>query len=143
MVVVTRRGPHLHRQQLRPRSYRALEILAANGYEGPPVDVWALGITVFSLVSGFFPLDEARPKDWRFDKLQKDQNKGVGSCDSIYSMYKRVCPFSPELKELLNAMLSIDVSKRATMQEVADHPWFVATAKTSKGAPCSTTTTTK
>jgi len=113
------------------KSYRAPEILAANGYEGPPVDVWALGITVFSLVSGFFPLDEARPKDWRFDKLQKDQNKGVGSCDSIYSMYKRVCPFSPELKELLNAMLSIDVNKRATMQQIADHPWF--TTKTGKG----------
>ena len=62
---------HFH-DRVGSKSYRAPVILTANGYEGPPVDVWALGITVFSLVSGFFPLDEARPKDWRFDKLQKD-----------------------------------------------------------------------
>ena len=41
---------HFH-DRVGSKSYRAPEILTANGYEGPPVDVWALGITVFSLVS--------------------------------------------------------------------------------------------
>lgn len=107
------------------KSYRAPEILANAGYLGPPVDVWALGITIFSLVSGFFPLDEARASDWRFARLAQDQQRGVGPCDSIYAMYKRACPFTPELKELLNAMLTIDPAQRVTMAQISAHRFFV------------------
>lgn len=114
---------HFH-DRVGSKSYRAPEILAANGYEGPPVDVWALGITVFSLVSGFFPLDEARSSDWRFARLAQDQSRGVGPCDSIYSMYKRACPFTPELKELLDAMLCINPTNRLPMAQVAAHRWM-------------------
>lgn len=106
------------------KSYRAPEILACNGYQGPPVDVWALGITVFSLVSGFFPLDEARTSDWRFARLAQDQSRGVGPCDSIYSMYRRQCPFTTDLKELLDKMLTIDPRRRITLSEVKAHRWF-------------------
>lgn len=106
------------------KSYRSPEILSGHGYLGPPVDVWALGITVFSLVSGFFPLDEARPSDWRFAKLAQDQSRGVGACDSIYAMYKRACPFTGELKGLLDAMLTVDARKRIELQQIVEHGWF-------------------
>lgn len=105
------------------KSYRAPEILSGGGYLGAPVDVWALGIVVFSLVSGFFPLDEARNTDWRFTKLAQDQARGTGSCDSFYSMYKRQCPFSTELKDLLDHMLLIDPTKRITIGEVCESKW--------------------
>jgi len=106
------------------KSYRAPEILSGGGYLGHPVDVWALGIVVFSLVSGFFPLDEARNSDWRFTRLAGDQARGVGACDSFYSMYKRSCPFTPELKQLLDAMLMIDPKVRVTIEQVCGHPWL-------------------
>ena len=106
------------------KSYRAPEILLNDGYRAMAVDVWALGITVFSLLSGFFPLDEAKPSDWRFQRMVKDQDKGVGACEGIYAMYRRPCPFSAELRELLDAMLAIDPARRLTMQQVAEHRWF-------------------
>lgn len=108
------------------KSYRAPEILASGGYQGPPVDVWALGIVTFSLVSGFFPLDEAKPTDWRFARLQKDTAAGVSPCECIYAMYKRKCPFSRGFRELVDSMLTIPPTKRATLEELAAHPWFAS-----------------
>ena len=115
------------------KSYRAPEILLNDGYRAMAVDVWALGITVFSLVAGFFPLDEARSSDWRFQRLLKDLRSGVGPCESIFGMYRRQCPLSAELRELLDAMLAIDPARRLTMQQVAEHRWF-STEQAVKGA---------
>jgi len=106
------------------RSYRAPEILSKTGYEAAPVDLWALGIVAFSLVSGFFPLDEARSSDWRYARLSQDQAKGIGACDAIYSQYKRKCPFTPALKELCDSLLTIDTRKRSTISTVVKHSWF-------------------
>jgi len=108
------------------KSYRAPELATAakTGYHAPPLDVWSLGITIFSLVSGFFPLEEAKPSDWRFARLADDQKRGKGACDSIYSMYKRACPFSAPLRELLDAMLTIDPARRISLAEISQHPWM-------------------
>ena len=103
--------PSLLCEKVGSKSYRAPEILASCGYRAPPVDVWALGITVFSLVSGFFPLDEAKQSDWRFARMALEQARGVGPCESIYAMYGRQCPLSVELKELIDAMLAIDPAR--------------------------------
>lgn len=110
-------------------SYRAPELTRA-GYLAPPVDVWSLGIVLFALCSGFFPLSEARPQgragtgDWRFTKLAQAQLSGVGACDAVFAMYKRSCPFSRPLRALLDAMLAIDVGKRATLKQVAEAEWL-------------------
>lgn len=120
----------LHEQRLHEqvgtKSYRAPEICEAkqSGYLGPPVDVWCIGIVIFSLASGFFPLDEAKPTDWRFKRLQQDQAAGLSACVSIYSMYKRACPFTAPLREMLDAMLMIDPQRRISLTEVAAHAWF-------------------
>jgi 5'-AMP-activated protein kinase catalytic alpha subunit len=36
-------------------SYAAPEIVARKLYEGPPVDVWSLGVVLFAMMSGFLP----------------------------------------------------------------------------------------
>ena len=117
------------------RSYRAPELAPEirDGYRAMAVDVWALGITVFSLVAGFFPLDEAKPSDWRFQRMARDQGSGLCTCESIFGMYRRQCPLSAELRELLDAMLAIDPARRLTMQQVAEHRWF-STEQAAKGA---------
>ena len=115
------------------KSYRAPEILLNDGYRAMAVDVWALGITVFSLVAGFFPLDEARSSDWRFQLMANDQGSGVCTCESIFGMYRRPCPLSAELRELLDAMLAIDPARCLTMQQVAEHRWF-STEQAAMGA---------
>ena len=47
------------------QAYRAPE-MNGEAYDPAKVDVWALGIILFSLCAGFFPLREANPDvDWR------------------------------------------------------------------------------
>lgn len=36
-------------------SYAAPEIVARKLYEGPPVDVWSLGVVLFAMLAGFLP----------------------------------------------------------------------------------------
>jgi 5'-AMP-activated protein kinase catalytic alpha subunit len=36
-------------------SYAAPEIVARKQYEGPPVDVWSLGVVLFAMMAGFLP----------------------------------------------------------------------------------------
>ena len=106
------------------QAYRAPEISNDVGYSPLKVDVWAFGIVLFSLVSGFFPLQEAKPEDWRFKRLAGDQKGKVGACDSIYKTYKRECPFSPPLRALLDGMLTIDYEARLSVQALLEHPWL-------------------
>uniref|UniRef100_A0A6V4PRF8 non-specific serine/threonine protein kinase n=1 Tax=Prymnesium polylepis TaxID=72548 RepID=A0A6V4PRF8_9EUKA len=111
------------------KSYKAPEIIAKGRYLGPPVDVWSIGITLFSLVSGFFPLEQAKQSDWRYARLAADQAKGIGACDSIYATYKRQCPFTPVLKAMLDSMLNIEPSKRPTLEELSKCAWLNPPAK--------------
>lgn len=107
------------------RSWKAPELFFASaGYFPPPVDAWAYGVLVFSLLAGFFPFDEARSTDWRFARLAQDQARGVGPCDSIFGMYKRSCPFSRAAKEFVDALLWIDPTRRATIGWCLDHEWI-------------------
>ena len=114
----------LFREKVGSKSYRSPEILAGAGYEGPPADVWALGIVIFSLAAGFFPLDEARTTDWRFARLAQEQAKQVGACDAIFAMYKRACPFTQDFKAMLDGMLTIDPKKRATVAGLSENRWL-------------------
>lgn len=109
------------------KSYKAPEIFCKPplGYLAPPLDMWAVGIVLFSLLSGFFPLDRADASDWRYASLAADAAKGIGACDSIYATYKRRPPFSSQAKAVLDGLLTIDPAKRLTAGAAAAHPWCV------------------
>jgi serine/threonine protein kinase len=109
------------------RSWKAPELFFASaGYYAPPVDAWAYGVLVFSLLSGFFPFDEARTSDWRFSRLAQDQARGVGACDSIYNMYDRSCPFSLKCRDFVDGLLAIDPARRSTIPQAYAHDWVQA-----------------
>jgi len=106
-------------------AYRAPEMHLGTAYDPTKTDVWALGIILFSLSSGFFPLREASNQDWRFKRLAKEQAMGESACDAIYKMYKRTCPFAPALKALVDDMLQIEPKARRSMEGVLDDEWVV------------------
>ena len=67
------------------RSYCAPEVMARLGYDGYQADVWSLGVCLFGLVSGFFPVDEASSRDWRFERIARLQHAHplVNSVDDL------------------------------------------------------------
>lgn len=104
------------------QAYRAPEVTRP-GYDPMKVDVWALGIVLFSLCAGFFPLQEAKMEDWRFARLSRDQEAGLGACEAVFAAYKRTCPFTPALRTLLDGMLAIEPAKRFGMAKVLSSEW--------------------
>ncbi len=106
------------------KSYAAPEVLAARGYDGFGADMWSLGVCLFAMLSGFFPLDEASAQDWRFPKLCEAQSRGASTVNSVYGFYSRTARhLSREVIDLLDQLLMIDPSKRMTMAQCREHPW--------------------
>jgi len=107
------------------RSYCAPEVMARLGYNGYAADIWSLGVCLFGLVSGFFPVDEASSRDWRYERIARLQyaHPSQSTTHAIYAFYQRPCPLSPALVNLLDHMLTVVPSKRSTLAEVTASPW--------------------
>ena len=92
--------------------YVAPEIVQNKLYDGKKSDVWALGILLFVLLSGFFPFDDSQGRrEIIFDKIV------LG--DFLMPSY-----FSSEVRPLLRSMLHKDPRKRPSVHDLLKHPWF-------------------
>ena len=108
------------------RSYCPPEIMARMPYEGFRADLWSLAVALFAMVSGFFPVEEATQRDWRFSRLAVLQLRGPAGESTtacIYGFYSRPCPLSPALIELLDAMLMVQPGRRMPLDDVATSAW--------------------
>ena len=107
------------------KSYAAPEVLQpAKGYDGFAADVWSLGVSLFAMLSGFFPLDEATSKDWRYARLVEAQANGKSTTKVVYAWYRRSWShLSVAVIDLLDGLLSLDPAKRLTVDEIVSHPW--------------------
>jgi len=107
------------------KSYAAPEVLVGRGYDGFQADMWSLGVCLFGLLNGFFPVDEAKPSDWRFQKLVRAQELGKSSVTTILGWYKKTpAHLSAKACSLLDALLSINPLKRPSITDVLNHPFI-------------------
>ena len=74
--------------------------------------MWSLGVCLFGLLNGFFPVDEAKSSDWRFNKLCKAQELGKSSVTTILGGTRRRQHLSGNAATLLDALLNINLMKR-------------------------------
>ncbi|KAI8343461.1 hypothetical protein BC941DRAFT_498503 [Chlamydoabsidia padenii] len=85
--------------------YAAPEILRGQTYEGPPQDVWALGILLYTLIyreNPFYDIDEIMARELRVPYIFAD---GLPV-------------------DLIEKMLERNVDKRLTIHQVLEHPWL-------------------
>nr|CAH8870366.1 unnamed protein product [Trichobilharzia regenti] len=90
--------------------YAAPELFLGRKYEGPEVDVWSLGVILYTLVSGTLPFDGKNLKELRERVLR-------GTYRVPYYM-------THECEMLLKKMLVLNPAKRITLQEVMNDPWI-------------------
>src|SRR3989338_2921131 len=101
--------------------YAAPEIWLRKPYEGPEVDVWAAGVCLFLLVTGFFPFGGSTTQEiwhsiqarvlWKNDTLEK-----------IMLLF-----------DLLQRMLQFDHKHRFSLIQISQHPWLRCSGKLSLG----------
>ena len=92
-------------------SYKAPE-LVSNEYYSFEVDVWSLGITIFSLFFGSSPF-VGKTKEEIYEKIKFGK----------YSFPKE-CDISPIAKDLIKRILITDTSRRLTIEEVYSHEFL-------------------
>ena len=119
------------------RSYCAPEVMARRGYDGHAVDCWCLGVCLFGLVAGFFPVDEASTRDWRFVRVAQQQclEPSQSTCSTIFGFYNRSCPFSPGLIALCDGLLQVQPVHRANLAVAASSAWVLGSDQRGLSVP--------
>ncbi|XP_064423040.1 calcium/calmodulin-dependent protein kinase type II subunit alpha isoform X5 [Latimeria chalumnae] len=93
--------------------YLSPEVLRKDPY-GKPVDLWACGVILYILLVGYPPF-------WDEDQHRLYQQIKAGAYDFPSPEWDTV---TPEAKDLINKMLTINPAKRITAAEVLKHPWI-------------------
>jgi len=95
--------------------YAAPEVLSGQKYDGPPQDIWSLGILLYTMIYGSNPfrtLDQIITSEVQFPVIVSS-----GSHD------------------LMCQMLNRDFQKRPNIDEVINHPWFNDLSEEDKQIP--------
>ncbi|XP_059790233.1 calcium/calmodulin-dependent protein kinase type II subunit beta isoform X15 [Balaenoptera ricei] len=92
--------------------YLSPEVLRKEAY-GKPVDIWACGVILYILLVGYPPF-------WDEDQHKLYQQIKAGAYDFPSPEWDTV---TPEAKNLINQMLTINPAKRIAAHEALKHPW--------------------
>ncbi|XP_029598832.1 calcium/calmodulin-dependent protein kinase type II delta 2 chain-like, partial [Salmo trutta] len=93
--------------------YLSPEVLRKDPY-GKPVDLWACGVILYILLVGYPPF-------WDEDQHRLYQQIKAGAYDFPSPEWDTV---TPDAKDLINKMLTINPGKRITTAEALKHPWI-------------------
>uniref|UniRef100_A0A674NG69 calcium/calmodulin-dependent protein kinase n=1 Tax=Takifugu rubripes TaxID=31033 RepID=A0A674NG69_TAKRU len=93
--------------------YLSPEVLRKDPY-GKPVDMWACGVILYILLVGYPPF-------WDEDQHRLYQQIKAGAYDFPSPEWDTV---TPEAKDLINKMLTINPAKRVTASDALKHPWI-------------------
>nr|XP_049466532.1 MAP/microtubule affinity-regulating kinase 3 isoform X6 [Anopheles coluzzii] len=90
--------------------YAAPELFQGRKYDGPEVDVWSLGVILYTLVSGSLPFDGATLKELRERVLR--------------GKYRIPFYMSTDCEVLLKKFLVLNPSKRANLETIMKDKWM-------------------
>ncbi|KAJ3355519.1 hypothetical protein GGF32_001982 [Allomyces javanicus] len=102
-------------------AYASPEMLQKMPYAGPDVDIWSLGIVLYTLICGRFPFRGDSPREL----LQRVVSGNV--------TFPTGRTFSTALMDLVHRCLAVDRTARITIAEIRSHAWFQGAADPRKG----------
>lgn len=89
--------------------YAAPEIIRGQPYDGKIADIWSLGVILYALLAGYLPFDDPSIRN-----LLNKVKRGVF----------QMPPFAADIQDIIRRMLTVDVTKRITIDEIKAHPAF-------------------
>ncbi|KAK5865506.1 hypothetical protein PBY51_019772 [Eleginops maclovinus] len=90
--------------------YAAPELFQGKKYDGPEVDVWSLGVILYTLVSGSLPFDGQNLKELR-ERVLKGK-------------YRIPFYMSTDCENLLKKLLVLNPGKRGSLQQIMKDRWM-------------------
>lgn len=111
--------PHVwvHRQRACGKpNYMAPEIYSEQDFMAPAIDLWALGVILFIMLTGVPPLEKPWNLDRRYNFIAEGRLRELMQIWGITSL-------SPEAVDLLVGLLQVDPRLRLTSGQILAHPW--------------------
>jgi len=90
--------------------YAAPELFQGKKYDGPEVDVWSLGVILYTLVSGSLPFDGSTLRELRERVLR--------------GKYRIPFYMSTDCENLLKKFLVLNPSRRASLEQIMKDKWM-------------------
>ncbi|XP_042627099.1 MAP/microtubule affinity-regulating kinase 4-like isoform X2 [Cyprinus carpio] len=90
--------------------YAAPELFQGKKYDGPEVDIWSLGVILYTLVSGSLPFDGQNLKELRERVLR--------------GKYRVPFYMSTDCESILRRFLVLNPTKRCTLEQIMKDKWM-------------------
>ncbi|XP_030076082.1 MAP/microtubule affinity-regulating kinase 4 isoform X2 [Microcaecilia unicolor] len=90
--------------------YAAPELFQGKKYDGPEVDIWSLGVILYTLVSGSLPFDGQNLKELRERVLR--------------GKYRVPFYMSTDCENILRRFLVLNPTKRCTLEQIMKDKWI-------------------
>ncbi|KAI6691718.1 hypothetical protein NL676_019428 [Syzygium grande] len=98
-------------------AYIAPEVLSRREYDGKLADVWSCGVTLYVMLVGAYPFeDQQDPKNFR---------KTIQRIMAVQYKIPDYVHVSQDCKHLLSHIFVANPTRRTTIKEIKNHPWFL------------------
>ncbi|KAL8114709.1 serine/threonine-protein kinase SRK2A-like [Apium graveolens] len=98
-------------------AYIAPEVLSRKEYDGKLADVWSCGVTLYVMLVGAYPFeDQEDPKNFR---------KTIQRIMAVKYKIPDYVHISQDCRNLLSRIFVPSASRRITIKEIKNHPWFL------------------
>jgi len=97
--------------------YMSPEVYGQRPFDGHAIDIWAVGVCLFMMLTGQVPWTKASPNDDLF------RNMSAGYLADILINHWRI-DLSADAMDLLQRMLFANPHQRLSLQQARAHPWM-------------------